>query len=402
MKKYIELVEIKKILYLSFFLFIFFQIFLNHTFDNWHDKYYDFHVPVYSFPGADSRNIQKAAYCHSKGYAYYNNKKCFKNITLVSEIYPNHTKGQPRYNYPPLVAKTYELFNDYSEGFFQKFWMLNMLLVLITVLIYSYKINYLLFPFIIFSPITLLEIERANIDGMTFAILFLPLLLTTSVFLHTFFISIAASIKIFPAIGLLSLYRKKTTDIKKKLLAILIVMPLLISSILYVQEYIKTTQYGFKISFGLFSLKYSSFFEKNLFFSYFTVAIYVLFILTIILYIFKNTHFSKALVENIKQLDEKYLNILLVSLLTYIFVFLIVTNWAYRFIFLIPVFLILSNFKDIVSRISFWLIFITFWIPFIPNGWIYFNIMNYILFPFMIIILIFTYRQHYFYIQGTT
>ena len=205
-----ELGQVKKILYLSFFVFIFFQIFIHDPFDNWHDKYHAFKVPVYSFPGADSRNIQKAAYCHSQGHDYYNDEICFKYTTLVPKVYPNNTKAQPRYNYPPIVAKTYEFFNDYSEGFFKKFWILNILLLLITILIYSYKINYLLFPFLIFSPITLLEIERANIDGMVFSMLFLPLLLTTSVFLHTLFIGIVTSIKIFPAVGFLSLYRKKT------------------------------------------------------------------------------------------------------------------------------------------------------------------------------------------------
>ncbi len=401
MSKYIESLQVKKILYLSFFFLIFFQIFINNTFDNWHDKYHTFKVPVYSFPGADSRNIQKAAYCHSKGYDYYTDEKCFKSTTLVPETYPHNTKPQPRYNYPPIVAKSYEFFNDYSEEFFQKFWIFNMLLLLMTILIYSYKINYLLFPFIIFSPITLLEIERANIDGLTFSILFLPLVLTSSVFLHTFFLAIVTSIKIFPAVGFLSLYRKKTKDIKKKIFAILLATPLIISSALHIQEYIKCTQYGFNISFGLFSLKHAVPFHNHLFLSYFTIAMYLFFLLLVVIFISKNTYFAKPLAENIKQMEQKYLNILLVSLLIYIFVFLIFTNWGYRFIFLIPVFLILSNFKDMISRISFGLIFITFWIPFIPNGWMYFNIMNYILFPFIVTIFIFTYKHHYFYIEGT-
>ncbi len=402
MNKYIEWEQVKKILYLSFFFFIFFQIFIHNPFDNWYNKYHAFKVPVYSFPGADSRNIQKAAYCHSQGHDYYNDEKCFKYTTLVPEIYPNNTKAQPRYNYPPVVAKIYEFFDNYSEEFFQKFWILNMLLLVITILIYSYKINYILFPFIIFSPITLLEIERANIDGMIFSMLFLPLMLTASVFLHTLFIAIAASIKIFPAVGFLSLYRKRTKNIKKKIFAILLITPLMISSILYIKEYIKSTQYSFDISFGLFSFKYTPFFHNNLSLSYFLIAIYLLFILIILFFIYKNRYFTKPLVKNIKQLEEKYLNILLLSLLIYIFVFLVFTNWGYRFIFLIPIFLILSNFKDIFSRISFGLIFITFWIPFLPNGWMYFNIMNYILFPFILIVFIFTYKHHYFYIQEIT
>lgn len=85
MKSYLLEIPIRKSLYLFFFLFIFFQIFIYQPFENWQIKYKSFHVPAYTFPGADSRNIQKDAYCHSVGYDYYDNDKCFKYTNLVSK-----------------------------------------------------------------------------------------------------------------------------------------------------------------------------------------------------------------------------------------------------------------------------------------------------------------------------
>jgi len=389
--------KIKKILYLSFFLLIFFKIFIYKPFDNWYVKYNTFKVPVYSFPGADSRNIQKAAYCHSKGYDYYKDKKCFKYTTLVSKNYPNYTRPQPKYNYPPIVARIYEYFNNFSENFFEKFWLLNMSLVLLTILLYSYRINYILFPFLIFSPIVLLEIERANIDGLVFSILDVPLLLSNSVFLHTLSIGLMASIKIFPAICFLTLFGQKTIEVKKKVLAFFFTMPFILASLFYIKEYLTATQYSFDKSFGLLSFKYIPFSQYNGSFFYLFIIIYLCYTLNVMLIIYKKSNFSQTLIKNIKNLDEKHLNILLTSLLVYIFVFLVFTNWAYRFIFLIPAFLIISNFKDIISRITTALILISFWVPFLPNGWTYFNILNYVFFPFVLIIFIFTYKHHYFY-----
>jgi hypothetical protein len=392
---FIKSVPIKKILYLSFFLLIFSQIFIHNAFDDWENKYRTFSVPAQNVPGGDARNIQKTAFCHSQGYAYYSDNECYKNSTIITDFYPD-SQATPKYNYPPIVAKVYEFFNNYSEDFFQKFWFFNTLILIITILVYSYKFNYLLFPFIAFSPVTLLAIERGNIDAITFSILFLPLVLTASVFLHIIFIGFATTIKLFPIVSYLALYKKNFTDIKKKSVALILILPLIVYSVLSIQEYTKSTSYGFGAAFGLFSLKNAPFFSNHLLLSYLGIILYLLFTFILVFSISRNKHLIKPLILNIKKIKKSQLNILLISLIIYSSVFMVFTNWGYRFIFLIPAFLILSNFKDIISRISFGLIFIILWIPWMPYGWSFFNLLNYALFPWIIIIFIFSYKYHFF------
>ena len=204
----IKSIRTKKALYVSCCLIIFFQTFMHNAFDNWRDKYRRMHVPANTYPGGDSRNIQKAAFCHSKhGFDYYDDNECFNNNSLLTNFY-SEEETTPKYNYPPAVARIYEFFNDYSEEAFREFWTINMLLLIITISILSYKINYCLLPVMMFSPVTLLTIERGNIDAIAFSVVFLPLLLTSSIFLRIMFIAVATSIKLFPVVGYLALYKR--------------------------------------------------------------------------------------------------------------------------------------------------------------------------------------------------
>ena len=50
----------KKTVYLCLFSMLFYYIFMYNAFDNWGNKYRDFGVNSMTFPGGDSRTIQKA------------------------------------------------------------------------------------------------------------------------------------------------------------------------------------------------------------------------------------------------------------------------------------------------------------------------------------------------------
>ena len=392
---YIEFLVIKKLLYLSFFLFFFTQIFIINAFDDWEQKYTDMSVPSNAFPGGDSRNIQKAAFCFTYGHNYYSDNECFRDNSLITNFYANG-QSTPAYNYPPIVANMYGLFNNFSEKFFQDFWMFNTIFFLFAILIYSYKVNYLLLPTIIFSPVALLLMERGNIDATTFAILFTPLLLTSSMFLHVIFIGLASSIKLFPLIGYFSIYKKKFADSRKFFLGILLLLPLICSSFLSIKYSIASTSYGFGAAFGLVSLSYAPFFKSHLILTYSLIVLYLIASSIIVFLISKNPKLIDPLMSNIKQMDNQRLRILLMSLIIYVSIFLLLVNWGYRFIFIIPAYLILSNFRDFISKVTFWLIFLIFWIPWLPDGWVYFNLLNYALFPLMLIIFIHSYKYYFF------
>ena len=388
---------IKKHLYLLLFLIIFFQTFIVHVVDNWEVKYKLLGVPANTFPGGDARNIQNAAFCASLGYSYYNNRECKEEENLIKKIYPKYDHV-PLYNYPPIVADVYRLFNNRSERFFLDFWKFNVLMLLITILIYSYKINYKLFPLILFSPVTLLAIERGNIEAITFSVLFIPLLLTSSLFVQSFFIGIASAIKVFPIIGYIALLKSKLKDIYKIFLGGAIALPLIVYTLLYIPEYINNTLYGFYSSFGLTSLKNSRFIDNHIYLYPVGLLIFLLFSSTILYFIFKSKPLITHLQNELMKIPNKQFTILLVSLIIYIYVFLSITSWAYRFIFLIPAMLVLSNVNNSIAKVSFWLISIAFWVPIIPYGWYLFNIMGYLLVPFLFVILILSVQGKYGYL----
>ena len=386
---------VKKILYLSVFLIVFNQVFIQNAFDGSEEKYKFMKVPTNIYPGGDSRNIQKAAFCYSYGHDYYSENECYKNNSLITNFYSD-AEITPAYNYPRVVADTYRIFANSSEEFFQKFWIFNSIFFLITVLIYSYRINYLLFPAIIFSPVSLLLIERGNIDAIAFSILFLSLILTSSIFLRVIFIGIASSIKLFPIVSFLTMYKKKNYDTKQFFMGLLLVLPLIFYAFLQIQYIISSTSYGFGASFGLFSLYNAPFFEDNLLLTYGLLALYLILSSSLIFLISKTPEFLDPLMSNIKKLNKLKLDILIISSIIYISIFLLLTSWAYRLIFIIPIFLILSNFRDFISKITFGLILLIFWIPVLPYGWVYFNLLNYALLPLIILIFMHSYKYYYF------
>ncbi len=58
--------------------------------------------------------------------------------------------------------KIYRFWGDDTEAFFIKFWQVNALLLLFTIMILALKFNPASFAIFAFSPITLLAIERGE------------------------------------------------------------------------------------------------------------------------------------------------------------------------------------------------------------------------------------------------
>ena len=173
----------------------------------------------------------------------------------------------------------------------------------------------------------------------------------------------------------------------------MLALPLIIYSIVPLQEYFKLTSYGFGTAFGLFSIKNIPFFRHHLLLANIVIIIYLFAVAVLVFHIDRKVELISSLLANIQQQKEKYLDMLLMSLIIYISVFLVSTSWGYRFIFLMPAFLSLSTFKDRISKTAFWLIGMTMWVPFIKKGWYLFNILNYIIFPLLVIIFINCYKK---------
>src|SRR5689334_17263295 len=136
------------------------------------------------------------------------------------------------------------------------FWRLNAVLLLagLTALCLRYgPAALLLFAF---SPITLLTVERGNVDAITFFFTFVPLLaFARSTGVQAFFIGFAAALKVFPAAGWLAFASPRAPFVSKQaLLGAAVAAPLVVVSFLEIPRIVAGTARGFETSYGLWSL----------------------------------------------------------------------------------------------------------------------------------------------------
>lgn len=372
---------VTKLAFLGFFLLIFIFMFLERPSLNWVAKYQTFSVPANSYIGGDARNIKAAADCASKGFDYYH----------PDPVECSEAINAPKFNYPSIWAKIYGLFNNNSEEFFIKFWVVNALAIALTLLILAYKINFRVFPILLFSPITLLAVERGNIDGITFAITFMPILLTGLIVLWGFAIVFAASLKIYPIFGLTPFMRLKIQSIPRGLLlGAVLAAPIAMGSFLEIRHLLDGTTKGFEYAFGLPSLHYQGVLQGMPLFTNFIIALYLLFILALVFLVAANAKLRNLILVDFEDLNPKEAAILLVSLSIFFFTFLIFTNWAYRLIFLMPAVTIFSKKEGLLFKYAFLCGIFIFWIPTIPfiqRGWELVNIGCFFMAPVCALIL---------------
>jgi hypothetical protein len=372
-------INLKSFLYCFFFIIVFTKMFYVNWDTDWKAKFFVFSVPAMSYPGGDARNIQASAFCSKLGHEFFGENQCIDDGALLKQLYPQ--ASVPSLNYPSIWPRAYALFNDNSEQFFKFFWILNSILLVIAIFILSMKFNYILMPFLLFNPITLLTIERGNIDAIVFFFTFIPIIFLNSSKLIGFFLGFASSLKIFPLFGYLSFF-----DLKKPsypvgiLIGSIFIAPLLIFSISEVQEIINSTSKGFSVSYGLISIMHANLFFNNEILVYFILIAFIILCGFILIFLNRYKPIQDGLCVFIDQLDKKALTLLSMSVYIYLGTFLVFTNWAYRLIFLIPVLLIVSEKKSMLEKIIFWNIFSIFWIPILPYGWILMNLLCYLLF----------------------
>jgi len=338
-----------------------------------------FGVPAITHPGEDARNIQVSAYCASNGYEYFKLNECFNKAEIVKDLYPD--VNIPILNYPSVWPRFYKLFNDYSEEFFRKFWQLNALLFVLAISLISIRYNYKILPLILFSPISLLTIERGNNDAATFFFVFTPLLVFNSNKIIGFTLAIAASLKIFPIFGYCAFFKLKKPFYSGDIIfGLFFAAPLLLYSISEIPKILSGTSKGFAIAYGLSSILQLSWFSENRIPALVLMLCYMIIIFIIVKTISQHSEVIGSLKQSIEKFDFKTQRILAISACIYFFTFIFFTNWAYRLIFLIPLLVIFSRQNNVFESIIFWNITAIFWIPIVPNGWYVQNILCYILF----------------------
>ena len=356
-----------KFLYLAFGLILFFNIFIS-TELPWKAKFSVFGVPANSWPGGDSRNIQMAAYCQSMK-ELVNDAGCLREAAPVKGLYSEATI--PALNYPSMVVDIYGYFSNQTEEFFMAFWRLNALLLTVALFFLCWTYDFKSFPLLIFNPVLLLAIERGNTDALLFSLIFIPLLIFKSNALRVFFLGLATSLKIFPVFAYVAwswLCRKR--NLNSVLLGVGFSLPLVIASLIQLQNIIANTPKGFGYAYGFLSLLYIPTSKLPIFISGFymeLVAIilgcFVIFSAWVLKWMLRDwagkSHFDK----NIMKLNSIDSILLVVSLMIFLSTFLFSVSYAYRLIFIIPIFLVLSKFDGLFASLLRQLILLILWVP---------------------------------------
>lgn len=349
---------------------------------NWVEKYKYFNVPANAFFGGDSLNIKKAAQCKGEGYELYKQEECYTEPNV------------PKYNYPSIWAKAYGLFENQTMDFFKKFWMLNAVFLACTITILCYVLNYKLLPLFLFSPITLLTIERGNIDGITFAVTFLPLVISKSKTLWGAAIVLATALKIYPIAALLPFLSRSKPYLPWGIIAgSALLLPLATLSIIEIPHYVNATTKGFEVAYGLFSISHSHWIGNN---TYSTIIV-TIYLTTCCVLVYKSCgqiNIDSDFSIWLSNLDTKSKIILATSLSIFIVTFIFFTNWAYRLIFIMPALLVISKSELPILRTSYWCGMTIIWAPILPFGWIAENIACYVFAPLSAIVLILYFKSN--------
>ncbi len=381
----------------AFIALIFAKIFLWSWDADWYTRFVIFSVPATQSYGGDARNIQLSAYCASLGYGYFEKSECYNKKEILSG---EHAKSDvPIFNYPSIWPRLYGVFNQYSEEFFKAFWILNAGLLLLACIALALRFSYQLLPLVLFSPVTLLAIERGNVDAMTLFVVFAPLLLFRSNFARGLSMGVATTLKLFPLFGFLAFFRTKTrmpffAFSKSFLLGVLIAAPLIFLSFSEVPHILQGTPKNFESSYGLLSLRELPFFADRLGVSILAIATYLLLLVGMLWVAFHHQKLTLSTKTFLHRLDETSLTVLFTSLWIYFGTFLVFTSWAYRLIFLIPAFLIVADRKTLIEKVLFWGIFTALWFPLLPKGRMMISPTAYVLAIPVAYLLLFSAKNH--------
>jgi hypothetical protein len=273
----------------------------------------------------------------------------------------------------------YGMFDDYSDAFFMRFWLLNASLLMAALVILSVKYNYRALPLFLFSPISLLAIERGNIDASTFFFTFVPILaFGFSRTLQSLFIGMASALKVFPILGYLAFAQRRPPFFAKEAaLGVVLAAPLIIFSFRNIHAMLDGTSRGFNISYGLVSILNSWVFADRRLEGQLLIAAFLIIFSATTVSAVRHQGFRLMLRRTLNSLENSDLIVLLVSASIFLLTFFLFTSWAYRLVFVAPVFFVLSLTSSPFTSLVKAGLLILFWIPIVPLGWAFSNLLCY-------------------------
>ncbi len=269
-----------------------------------------------------------------------------------------------------------------------KAWRTNALLLMLTILALSLKYCPSAFAVFAFSPVTLLAIERGNVDATVFFLMFAPMLIfRRGTLIISAFIGLAGALKIFPLSAYLVLafpkFKEKRTA---SLLGLIIAAPLILISISELPTILAETTQGFNVSYGLSTLYLSPFFYAHKAEALIVIISFLGVLLAALIHASSPVRLTK-LKSELQQVTHSEFLMLSISSIIFVATFVAFNNWAYRLIFVIPAFMVLSKIKTRTASLACINIIAIFWLPILPNGWMLQNLACFSLSIFLTMIL---------------
>jgi hypothetical protein len=364
--------KIKRFLLVFLTVTLFVKMFVMDGNVPWQQKFELFSVPAQSMRYGDFRNVQTAVYCQRQGFGIYGANACNAQSLPARAVYPD--AHVPVLNYPPVWARLYAWFDDGSERYFLLWGRLNAGLLLAAIIWLTYRRDALLAPLLLFSPPVLLCVERGNIDGMTFAVLFVGVSLSAR---HPFWrglvLMAAAGMKLFPALAVGAWLDGRSFD-RRFALGLLLGSLMLIEPLTVLTAMLGGTAGGFYHAFGLWCFQYVPFLRTH------PVAHYAL--LALIVAAMAGVAHQGGLrwgreagfIREVRAMGGSDISLCLASLIVFVGCYLLFFNWAYRIIFLLPALIVLSRLEQVWVRGFCLLALLVLWSPVFSVLWRYFDV----------------------------
>lgn len=364
--------KIKRFLLVLLTVTLFVKMFVMDGKVPWQQKFELFSVPAQSVPYGDLRNVQTAVYCQRRGFGLYGANACNTQSLPARAIYPD--AHVPMLNYPPIWGRLYAWFDDGSERHFLFWGRLNACLLLAAIIWLTYRRNVLLAPLLLFSPPVLLCVERGNIDGMTFAVLFVGVsLLARWPFGRGLVLMAAAGMKLFPVLAVGAWLDGRSRN-KLFVSGLLLGSLMLIEPLTVLTAMLEGTAGGFYHAFGLWCFQYVPFLQSH------PAAHYALLTLIVVAMAGLARHWGTrwgrevGFVSEAKTIGYADISLCLASLIVFVGSYLLFFNWAYRIIFLLPAVIVLSRVEQAWARGFCLLALLVLWSPVFSVLWRYFDV----------------------------
>jgi hypothetical protein len=320
------------------------------------------HVPMSTALLGDIKTLTAAKACAANGLDPYREENCYVGVA--------------RFNYPRVWIHIHAVLGHVADPIIL-LGGINALAVLLTLSALACRLQSNWPVLLLFSPPTLLLLERGNIEGIAMAVTFLPLLCSRRWAWAGIFAGYA--LKLFPAAGLLC-----WAVIRSRRQAAVMAMVFILA--IFVQRddilvMLNNTPTGCANAFGLATIgdcvRLNGAPQLLLFIGLMSGLVFC---------VWWGRSWIPANGAWRPWSSPWGQDLFLISWAIYAVVFVFSASWAYRFVFLLPAIAVMLASPNRILRPLAWKAVVVAFVPFLPGGWLLFNALNLTLFVALVVL----------------